>query len=276
MGLPIGCVRRCTHTRPGMLAPHRPTVRQSRHGRLRGFVEIASNRDPLADEVVDRYRASSNINSRVSDACHPSLRYFGACVYPGVPCATAILLICGLPFSSPVTAVIVTPAVMSVPALVMNALRPLITHSSPSPTGWVLVPAASDPASGSVRPNAHNARRYQGRQPALLLLTGPELHERRDTERDRCLEGYRATRVCACHLFHREAVRDESRRPLRQRSQQKAARTVRAVPYRRRARTGIRPTRRRRRRWSDLHLGDVATMSRIWRCSSVRSKFTGT
>ena len=41
-----------------------------------------------------------------------------------------------------------------VPALVMNCLEPSITHSPPSSTARVLVLAASEPASGSVRPNA--------------------------------------------------------------------------------------------------------------------------
>ena len=55
-----------------------------------------------------------------------------------------------------VTAVIVTPAVMSVPELVMNCLEPLITQSPLSSSARVLVPPASDPASGSVRPKAHS------------------------------------------------------------------------------------------------------------------------
>jgi len=56
----------------------------------------------------------------------------------------------------PVTAVRVTPAEISVPALVMNTLRPLMTQSSPSRRAVVWVPPASLPASGSVSPNAHN------------------------------------------------------------------------------------------------------------------------
>ncbi|SLH77387.1 Uncharacterised protein [Mycobacteroides abscessus subsp. abscessus] len=58
----------------------------------------------------------------------------------------------------PVTAVTVTSLVMSVPELVMNCLRPLMTQSSPSATAVVLVPLASLPASGSVRPKAASAR----------------------------------------------------------------------------------------------------------------------
>ena len=54
----------------------------------------------------------------------------------------------------PVTAVITTTAEMSVPALVMNCLVPLITHSRSSSVARVCVLPASDPASGSVSPNA--------------------------------------------------------------------------------------------------------------------------
>lgn len=43
---------------------------------------------------------------------------------------------------------------MSVPELVMKHLEPLITQSSPSRTAVVRVPPASEPHSGSVRPNA--------------------------------------------------------------------------------------------------------------------------
>lgn len=57
----------------------------------------------------------------------------------------------------PVTAVTVTSAVMSVPEFVMNALEPLITHSSPSRAARVVVPPASDPVPGSVSPNPASA-----------------------------------------------------------------------------------------------------------------------
>src|SRR5437879_9272706 len=56
----------------------------------------------------------------------------------------------------PVTAVIVTPAEMAVPQLVMNCFAPLITHLPLRDSARVLVAPASDPASGSVSPNAHN------------------------------------------------------------------------------------------------------------------------
>jgi len=91
----------------------------------------------------------------VSEHCQPTLEYFGATVNPGVPLGTMIVEISLRPSGfSPVTAVTVTKPVMSVPELVMNALLPSITHSSPSSRAVVRVPPASDPAPGSVRPNA--------------------------------------------------------------------------------------------------------------------------
>ena len=59
-----------------------------------------------------------------------------------------------LPFSWPVTAVIVTQPEMSVPELVMNCLAPFTIHWPSSSAARVWVLPASDPASGSVRPNA--------------------------------------------------------------------------------------------------------------------------
>ena len=53
----------------------------------------------------------------------------------------------------PVTAVVVTSEVMSVPELVMNCLEPLIRQLPSSSFAVVLVPPASDPAPGSVRQN---------------------------------------------------------------------------------------------------------------------------
>jgi hypothetical protein len=47
---------------------------------------------------------------------------------------------------------------MSVPAFVMNCLAPSITHSPPSTRARVRTLPASDPASGSVRPNAPSLR----------------------------------------------------------------------------------------------------------------------
>ena len=55
---------------------------------------------------------------------------------------------------SPVSAVIVTQALMSVPAFVMNIFEPLTTHSPSRSSARVRVAPASEPASGSVNPKA--------------------------------------------------------------------------------------------------------------------------
>ena len=60
--------------------------------------------------------------------------------------------------SGPVRAVIVTHAVRSVPAFVMKIFEPLTTHSPPSSAAVVRVAPASEPAPGSVRPNAARRR----------------------------------------------------------------------------------------------------------------------
>jgi hypothetical protein len=61
----------------------------------------------------------------------------------------------GLPsFLVPVRAMIVTPAVMSVPELVIHFLEPSITHSPSRNSAVVRVPPASVPASSSVSPKA--------------------------------------------------------------------------------------------------------------------------
>ena len=56
------------------------------------------------------------------------------------------------------TAVIVTQAVMSVPALVMKIFEPSTTHSPSSSRAVVRAARASEPAPGSVRPNAASLR----------------------------------------------------------------------------------------------------------------------
>jgi hypothetical protein len=68
----------------------------------------------------------------------------------------------GLPSSrTPVRAKTVAPVVMSVAALVMKILLPLMTHSLPSKTAVVEVLLASEPALGSVKPNPHRASPLQ-------------------------------------------------------------------------------------------------------------------
>ena len=56
--------------------------------------------------------------------------------------------------SSPVLAVIVTHALMSVPAFVMKIFEPFTTQEPSPSSARVRVAPASEPASGSVRPNA--------------------------------------------------------------------------------------------------------------------------
>ena len=60
--------------------------------------------------------------------------------------------------SSPVRAVIVTQAEMSVPAFVMNIFEPFTTHSPSRSSAVVRVAPASEPAPGSVSPNAASFR----------------------------------------------------------------------------------------------------------------------
>ena len=92
----------------------------------------------------------------MSDAFQPILRYGSPCSYPGVPLATMMFEISlgwvgSLPFS-PVTAVMETSPDISVPALVMNCLAPLIVQPSPESAARVWTLPASEPASGSVSP----------------------------------------------------------------------------------------------------------------------------
>lgn len=85
---------------------------------------------------------------------------------PGVPDGTMIEEMRGLPSGvRPVTAVTVTSPVMSVPELVMKHLLPLMTHSfvDSSRRAVVRVAPASEPPSGSVRPNAPSTSPEQRR-----------------------------------------------------------------------------------------------------------------
>ena len=105
-----------------------------------------------------------------------------------------MLEISGAPLPLPVTAVIETQPVMSVPELVMNCFAPLITHSPSSSSAVVRVAPASEPASGSVRPKAASRLpRAQLGQPLVALLVGapevdghrPERRVRGDRDADR-------------------------------------------------------------------------------------------
>ena len=67
----------------------------------------------------------------------------------------------------------------------MNALDPLITHSSPSRLAVVRVAPASEPPPGSVRPNAPSfSPAAKAGQPPLLLRLGAEPVNRHGAERD--------------------------------------------------------------------------------------------
>jgi hypothetical protein len=95
-----------------------------------------------------------NESSRVSDARQPSFRICGEISYPGVPFGTMMFETS----PSPVSAVIVTSPLMSVPALVMKTFEPLITHCPSRRSARVRVAPASEPAPGSVRPKAPSCR----------------------------------------------------------------------------------------------------------------------
>ncbi len=90
----------------------------------------------------------------MSEARQPIFRIGAEISYPGVPFGTTMFEIS----SSPVRAVIVTQALMSVPAFVMKILEPLTTHSPSRSSARVRVAPASEPAPGSVRPNAARRR----------------------------------------------------------------------------------------------------------------------
>ena len=112
----------------------------------------------------------------MSEACHPILRYGGWTSRPGVPAGTRMVLVS----PGPVRAAMVMTEVIGVPELVMKAFSPSITHSSsPSSAAFVRSPAASLPASGSVRPKAASARAgAQIGEPAQALLLGAEAVDR--------------------------------------------------------------------------------------------------
>jgi hypothetical protein len=110
-------------------------------------------------------------------------------VKPGVPAGTRIALICGEPSALvPVRAVTVTTEVRSLPELVMNALAPLTTHSSPSRTagcGWHR--RRNRRRLGEAE--RASARPRRGREEALLLLLAAVAEDRVDAEADTGAEG---------------------------------------------------------------------------------------
>ena len=85
---------------------------------------------------------------------------------------------------SPVSAVIVTQEVMSVPAFVMKIFEPSTTHSPSRSSARVCVAPASDPAPGSVRPKAASFRPdARSGSHCLLLLLRAEEEDRHRAER---------------------------------------------------------------------------------------------
>ena len=96
---------------------------------------------------------------------------------------------------------------MSVPALVMNCLAPLMTQSPFSALARVRVLPASEPASGSVRPKAASRSPLaQARQPLLLLLLGAERDDRPGAQRRVRGDRDADARVHARELLDRERV----------------------------------------------------------------------
>ena len=90
----------------------------------------------------------------MSEARQPIFRIGAEITYPGAPFGTIRFEIS----SGPVRAVIVTQAVMSVPAFVMKIFEPFTTHSPSRSSAVVRVAPASEPAPGSVNPNAASRR----------------------------------------------------------------------------------------------------------------------
>ena len=90
----------------------------------------------------------------MSEARQPIFCIGAEISYPSVPFGTTTFEIS----SSPVRAVIVTSAVMSVPAFVMKIFAPFTTQLPSRSSAVVRDAPASEPASGSVRPKAASFR----------------------------------------------------------------------------------------------------------------------
>ncbi len=164
----------------------------------------------LPSRLAAGTRQPSKLSPCVSEMCQPSLSYGASTVKPGVPAGTMIVEIS----PSPVRAVTVTRDVMSVPEFVMNDFAPSMTHSSPSSTARVFVAPASEPASGSVRPNAASfATGDEVGQPLLLLLVRAVGEDRIDAEPDAGLERDADRLVDPAEFLDGHAQRREVRAP---------------------------------------------------------------
>ena len=110
--------------------------------------------------------------------------------------------------SSPVSAVIVTQAVMSVPAFVMNIFEPLTIHSPSRSSARVRVAPASEPALASVSPKAASfAPDASCGSHSCFCASRPEQVDRHRPERRVRGDGDRDGRVDARQLFDRDRVR---------------------------------------------------------------------
>ena len=128
-------------------------------------------------------------------------RIFGPMVKPGVSFSTTKLANLGSsPSAGSVRASSVTPNDMSVPALEMNVLRPLISQPPSRRSARVRIPRASEPASGSVSPNAPSTRpSASGRSQRSRWASLPNRYS-----------GNEPIVTCACHA----AATDWSARPI--------------------------------------------------------------
>ena len=141
----------------------------------------------------------------MSEACQPSLCIGAEISYPGVPFGTMMLEIS----PSPVTAVIVTQALMSVPAFVMKIFEPSIDPLAVAQLG---LRARRAGVGARVRLGQPERREPSaGREPrqplALLLLVAEEVDRHRAERRVRG-DGDRDRRVDARQLLDRDRVRD--------------------------------------------------------------------
>ena len=128
-------------------------------------------------------------------------RIFGPMVKPGASFSTTKLANRGCcPSAASVRANSVTPNDMSVPAFEMNVFPPLISQPSSRRSARVRIPRASEPASGSVKPNAPSTRpSASGRSQRSRCSSEPKRYS-----------GNEPIVTCACHA----AATDWSATPI--------------------------------------------------------------